>query len=110
MSDSNQTIRSPFEEEAQQFIQRSDEYWVQALEMLETGHLEKASELAWGSVIERVKALALAKHRLSLRGHRDVRDYVKRVAISAADEALYQTFKRAESLHVNFYESFFDRF
>lgn len=94
--------------EIEDYIQRSNQYWQQSLGFLSRNELEKASELAWGSVVERVKALALAKVGVELRSHRQVRDYVKRVASQAKDEELYRYFREGESLHINFYESFFD--
>ena len=108
MTNPSQTMGESFEEEAQQLLRRSDQYWVQALEQLEGDHLEKASELAWGSVVERIKALALAKTGQHLQRHRRIKNYVRRVAASVGDEELFRVFQRAESLHINFYESFFE--
>ncbi len=90
------------------YVDRSDQYWQQAQELLDQQEIEKASELAWGSVVERVKALALARTGADLRSHREVRDYVKRIANQIPDEELYRRYREAESLHINFYESYFD--
>lgn len=94
--------------EVEDYVRRSDHYWRQALERLKAGQWEKASELAWGSVVERVKALARLWSQAELRSHREVREFIKRAALQNADEALYRAFREAESLHINFYESFFD--
>ena len=90
------------------YVRRSDAYWRQALEYLPRRELEKASELAWGSVVERVKALALARTGAELRSHRELREYIKRVANQALDEELFRDYREAESLHINFYEFLFD--
>lgn len=96
------------EDEPEQLLRRSDQYWQQAQELLEQNHLEKASELAWGSLVERVKALGIVKSDVRLRSHRDLRTYIKRMAMDKKDEEMYRVYQRAESLHINFYESFFD--
>lgn len=94
--------------EIEGYIRRSNEFWRQAKELLDQNHLEKASELAWGSVVERIKALALARSASYLRSHRQLRDYVRLVAHQNNDPALYEAFRQAERLHINFYESYFD--
>ena len=94
--------------EVEGYVRRSDEYWRQAQTLLAQGEVEKASELAWGSVVERVKALAAAKLGAELRSHREVRDFLKRIANQIPDQDLYRSYREAESLHINFYESFFD--
>lgn len=94
--------------EVQGYLGRSDELWRQARELLDQGHLEKASEMAWGSVVERVKALALSRSAAHLRSHRELRDYIKLVARQNSDQPLYDSFRQAEKLHINFYESYFD--
>lgn len=99
----------PFSNEIEGYIRRSDEYWRQALGFLNRNELEKASELAWGSVAQRVKALALAKIGRELHTHYQIRDYVKRIASQTADENLFRDFTEAERLHTNFYEGLFDR-
>ena len=108
MTISGEALEEHFREDAQLLVGRSNQYWIQAVEQLEGQHLEKASELAWGSVLERVKALALVRSKVALRSHRDVRNYVKAEAARVGDQELFRTFQRAESLHINFYESFFE--
>jgi len=90
------------------YVGRSQGYWIQAQEQLDLGHLEKAAELAWGSVAERLKALALARTGTFLRSHGAIRSFVRKIASQLNDVDLYQAFRQAESLHIEFYESHFD--
>lgn len=90
------------------YLFRSDKYWSQVQEFLQAGELEKASELAWGSVAERVKALGLARTAKLLRSHSQLTDYAKTVANQMQDGELREGFAKAERLHANFYESFLD--
>lgn len=90
------------------YMVNSDKYWGQALEMFTKREIEKAAELAWGSVAERIKNLALVKSNAFLRSHANIRDYVKRIAAQISDEELYQLFLVAQRLHVEFYESHLD--
>ena len=74
---------------------------------LKKKEFEKASEVAWGSVAEMIKAVALAKTRKELRSHRDIRDYIRLLAIQRSDKKMFDLFEDAESLHRNFYEGYF---
>lgn len=87
------------------YRRRSNEYWAQAKELWAKGNTEKASELAWGSVAERVKAVALARTGQMFRSHRLVGEYVDRLARELASPDLERVFDRAARLHQNFYEA-----
>ena len=75
---------------------------------LKNKEFEKASEVAWGSVAEMIKALALAKTKQELRSHRDIRNYIRLTASQHSDKKMIDLFEDAESLHRNFYEGDFD--
>jgi hypothetical protein len=95
--------------EAGDYLGNSHKYWEQALAQLESGEAEKASELAWESVVERIKALYFLKTKTKLsQSHRDVKSYVRSISQQLEDKELYNLFHEAESLHANFYERFKD--
>ena len=94
--------------QAEEYLSRSNKYWRQALELFEKGEVEKASELAWGSVAERIKGLSLIKSGNWLRSHKEVRNYMKMISSQLPDKELHQLFLVAQRLHVEFYESHLD--
>lgn len=89
------------------YFENSNRYWNQAQEHLKRKELAKASELAWGSVAEAIKALAATTGHM-VKGHREVRSYIKIVSGQLQDPELYEYFKEVERLHVNFYETHLD--
>ena len=91
-----------------QYVKRGKKYGAQVRDYLKKKEFEKASEVAWGSVAEMIKAVALAKTRQQLRSHRDIRNYVRLLARQRSDEEMFDLFEDAESLHRNFYEGDFD--
>jgi hypothetical protein len=95
--------------EVEEYLSRSNEYWRQALEFFSSGEIEKASELAWGSTAERIKALALQETGSLLRSHGQIHSFMTTISRQLGDEELYRLFREAESLHTNFYESHLDR-
>jgi len=95
--------------EVADYLANSNKYWQQALSQLESREAEKASELAWGSVVERIKALYFLKMGKKLsQSHGDVKSYIRNISNQLRDEELYKLFHEAESLHANFYEGFKD--
>jgi hypothetical protein len=94
--------------EAVDYLATSNKYWQQALKQFEGREIEKAAELAWGSVAERIKALSLVRGGTNLPGHDQIRNYIKLISNQLHDEELYQLFLIAQRLHVEFYESHLD--
>lgn len=82
-------------------------YWKQANELLEKGEWTKASEMAWGSVVESVHALAEFQGKKLGGGHSELKDYVRGVS-QHVDRELYDVFRKAETYHANFYHDFLD--
>jgi len=89
-------------------LTRSNEYWIEVVDHLEKGNLEKASELTWGSIAELIKALALRKHNYEIKSHREIRGYVKKIATQLGDREMYDLFCDVEDLHRNFYDGLYD--
>jgi hypothetical protein len=98
------------EEEALDYLERSNRYWTQSLELLDAGEPAKASEMAWGSVVGRVEALALRRTESPLGSHRRTRNFVRDIAQSEGIEELYEIFGNAERLHTNFYREFLEEY
>jgi len=90
------------------YLRNSRRYWRQALAYIEKGDLEKASELAWGCVAERIKALALVRDGRLIKSHREIRDYIKDVSQDTGNKAIFDAYRQAQGLHSNFYESGLD--
>ena len=83
---------------------QSVHYFENALHFLETSDAEKASEFLWGSMAQALKAVA-ASRDITLRSHKNVRDYAMELARTLQDESIRHAFDYAQSLHSNFYES-----
>jgi hypothetical protein len=95
--------------EVADYLANSRKYGQQALAQLESREAEKASELAWRSVVERTKALYFLKTGKKLsQSHGDVKSYIRSISQQLEDEELYNLFHEAEGLHANFYEGFKD--
>lgn len=92
---------------AEAYWERGLRYWRQVKEHLQRNELSKATELAWGSLVETFKALAATEGK-ELRTHREIREYARRVALSTGDEQLFHCFRDAEAAHSNFYQEFMD--
>ncbi|MCE4598599.1 MAG: PaREP1 family protein [Desulfurococcales archaeon] len=75
----------------------------EGLRLLGEGDYVQASEKLWGAAAQAVKAAA-AREGLELKRHRDLWDYIKRLAERTGDDELVLLFDRADSLHRNFYE------
>lgn len=75
----------------------------EGLRLLGEGDYVQASEKLWGAAAQAIKAAA-AREGLELKSHRDLWDYIKRLAEMAGDDELVMLFDRADSLHRNFYE------
>lgn len=86
---------------------QSQEYLENALGLLQQGETAKAGELFWGAFAQAVKAVAARTGR-HLATHREVRRYARELARDLADTVLEEAFVRADRLHANFYEAFFD--
>lgn len=93
--------------EVEEYLDRARRYWAQSQEQWVKGEREKATELAWGSAVEMVKALALTGGQ-KLRTHGEVRNFVRSLANAHSDPELYHLFADAEAAHSNFYEGFMD--
>ena len=86
---------------------RANIYWNQANELLQKGEWTKASELAWGSVVEAIHALAESKGT-KIKNHGALRNFIRAVAQQLQDERINELFKKAETFHANFYHEFLD--
>ena len=71
---------------------------------LDDGQLEKASEFLWGGMALAVKAVA-AMREIELGTHDAIWEYAKLISQQLDDEALFNAFRDANRLHVNFYDS-----
>ncbi len=96
------------EQEALDYLERSNRYWRQAQEFLEKGEPAKAAEMSWGSVVARAEALAVHRTRSALGNHRGIRRFIRDIAREEGPEELYYLFSLAESLHVDFYREFLE--
>lgn len=92
---------------AEAYLGRAQEYWKQASDFLSQQHFLKVSELAWGSVNQMVHALAVKQGR-KLTTHKEVIDYIRKIASVSGDKEMQELVKQAEKLHANFYHQFLD--
>lgn len=95
-------------EQINEYLERSSTYWRQALEYQGKGNTLKTTELAWGSIVQAITALALTMGK-KLRRHREIRTYVRDLASQLGDKELVDLFTRGEAAHANFYQDFMDQ-
>ncbi len=83
-----------------------EKYLSEAEEFLKKGDAVQASEKGWGAASQVVKAIA-AKEEVEIRSHRELHDYVSKLAGRIKDPEVRMLWKSAGFLHVNFYEDWF---
>lgn len=82
----------------------SKKYLREAEEFLRKGDGVQAGEKAWGAAAQTVKVVA-AKRGKELRSHSMLWEFVEELSTELNDEELLTLWHVANSLHVNFYES-----
>jgi len=89
---------------AEHYLDLNRKYIREAEEFLAKGDPVQASEKLWGAAAEIVKAIA-AKRGANLRSHRDLWEFVDKLADELADPDIVRFFSIANALHQNFYEA-----
>jgi hypothetical protein len=81
-----------------------EKYLKEAEEFLRKGDGVQAGEKAWGAAAQMLKAAA-AKMGKELRSHAMLWEFVEEISEELGDEELLTLWHVANSLHINFYES-----
>ena len=89
---------------AEHYFNLNRKYLKEAEEFLAKGDPIQASEKLWGAAAEMVKTVA-AKRGLELRSHRDLWEFVDKLADELNDPDIVKLFSIANALHQNFYEA-----
>ena len=89
---------------AEHYLNLNRKYLMEAEEFLAKGDSIQASEKLWGATAEIVKAIA-AKRGVELRSHRDLWEFVDKLADELKDPDIVKLFSVANALHQNFYEA-----
>ena len=79
-------------------------YLDNAQEFLSRQEFTKASEFLWGAVAQAVKAVA-ASEGVHLAHHGQVWDYAEEISRERNDPGIFDDFRQANTLHINFYEA-----
>jgi hypothetical protein len=87
----------------QRYLEHARQYLENGLVALQLGEAGKAGELLWGSVAEAAHALAFTKN-IPLPSHRQLHNFVLRIAEELDDKSIAEDLLLAESLHHNYYE------
>jgi Archaeal PaREP1/PaREP8 family len=80
----------------------SQQYFENAVSLLEQGEAAKAGELFWGSLAQAFRALAVYKGQ-EVKTHRDLKNLAIQLSRDLQDESVAIDFELAENLHFNFY-------
>jgi hypothetical protein len=80
----------------------SQQYFENAVSLLEQGEVAKAGELFWGSLAQAFHALAVYQGR-EVKTHRDLKNLAIQLSRDLQDESIAIDFELAENLHFNFY-------
>jgi uncharacterized protein (UPF0332 family) len=88
----------------EKYAGQSRHYLLNASKFIDAGNSEKASEFLWGSLAGALKAVALSKG-IQLKKHGEIWDYVENLTKELEDKSIYDAFRHAHDLHINFYES-----
>jgi hypothetical protein len=70
--------------------------------------IAKASEFLWGSISCLIDAIAITYGK-TLGTHSDTKYFIKWLSEETNQPNIYDLFKKAESLHANFYHNFLDK-
>lgn len=89
---------------AQHYLNLNRKYLKEAEDFLAKGDPVQASEKLWGATAEMVKAVA-AKRGIELRSHRDLWEFIDKLADEFNDSDIVKFFSIANTLHQNFYEA-----
>ena len=89
---------------AEHYFNLNRKYLREADEFLVKGEPIQASEKLWGAAAEIVEAVA-AKRGIELRSHRDLWEFVDKLADELKDPDIVKLFSIANPLHQNFYEA-----
>jgi len=89
------------------YVESSEHFWREGLELVEKGELRQGSEKIWNSVVQLVKAVAERKG-LKHHTHRLVWAAVRKIAMEH-DPEIITLFAAVEQLHINFYEGHLDK-
>ena len=92
------------EAKVKKYAGQSRHYLLNASKFIDAGDSEKASEFLWGSLAEAIKAVALSKG-FQLKKHGEIWTYVENLTKELEDKSIYNAFRHAHDLHINFYES-----
>ncbi len=82
-----------------------DEMLKHGEELLAKEDIMEASEKFWNAVVQAIKALAITEN-IELKTHRELWDYVKKLARKLNDVEIEKLFADANYLHINFYEGY----
>lgn len=92
-------------EQAVAYLNQSLRYLENASKTFGTGNPEKTGEFLWGSVATAFKALVMAKKGEKITSHAQFWDIARELTRETGDISIYDSFREANSLHSNFYES-----
>jgi len=92
-------------ERARAYLNQSLEYLENASKAFKDGNPEKAGEFLWGSVATALKALVMAKKGIDIRSHSQFWEIARELTRETGDMSIYESYKEANSLHSNFYDS-----
>jgi len=88
---------------SEHYFNLNRKYVNEAEEFLARGDAVQASEKLWGATAEMMKTIA-AKRGMELRSHRDLWEFVDKLADELNDPDIIKFFSIANALHQNFYE------
>jgi len=92
------------EDKQELHLKLCEKYLREAEEFLERGDSVQAGEKAWGTAAQMLKVVAARRGR-ELRSHSMLWEFVEELSKELEDEELLTLWHVANSLHVNFYES-----
>ena len=95
------------ENDADKFALMVLHYSHNAEKYLKIKDYHKASEMMWGAMSCVIKAVA-AKENKSIKSHRHLGEYTRKLAKRLKDKEIFNSFSKASMLHSNFYESNLD--
>ena len=92
---------------AENYKTTAQHYWNNANKVIESGEIQKASELYWGFIAQEILAFAATKGR-NLGTHRQFVEFCTDLSKATEDPYFKDEFKALNALHVNFYHSMYD--
>lgn len=88
-----------------EYLRTSEHYLSNAEETIQKKELRKASELLWGAITQKIKAIASICN-FKIDRHKDFENFIISISKQLRDKNLFELYSELNILHRNFYDEY----